>query len=323
MSETLNLILGIGILLLIISDFFYTTLSISGAGIVTRTVSAISHLLIQKLVKIFGRGIYSYSGLIINLLVLLIWILFIWLGLFLIYSSHPEAIVNSKGSVASTIERLYFTGYVLSTLGMGNFYPTTILFETISSIFSFFGFIFFTSSITYFLSVSTAVTNKRTFSRSVQNLGKTPETIVDTLLKIDSSYTYQQLLTFQQLLDKHVVYHQAYPVIHYYGHPESAVSLSLNLARLDEALSILLTSEKAITIREEATILRTTVTAYLKHVDTNYSWSFPKPKGDVSTELFEETKGDLDKTQLEKRRKIMIGLLKSEGYEWEDIRPGN
>ena len=200
MSETLSLIIGTILLISIIYDFFFTTLSGSGAGLVTRTVSAISHSFLQFLSRLFGRRIYRISGLIINLFVLLVWISVVWIGLFFIYSSNPEAIVNSQGKIASNIERLYFTGYILSTLGMGNFYPTTNSFETLSSISSFFGFIFFTSSMTYFLSVSTALINKRTLARSIQNFGKTPENIADKILKLDTSYAYQQIQVFQELL---------------------------------------------------------------------------------------------------------------------------
>lgn len=323
MSETLSLIIGIVLLVVIIYDFFFTTLSISGAGFITRTVAAVSHLFLQFFVKIFGRTVYSYSGIITSLVVLFVWIAIVWLGLFFVFTSDTEAIVNSQGKVANVVERLYFTGYVLSTLGMGNFYPTTNLFETLSSLFSFFGFIFFTSSITYFLSVSTAIVNKRTLARTIQNLGKTPETIADKLLEIDTSYSLQLILTFQQLLDRHVVSHQAYPVVHYYSHPQAAVCLSINIVRLDEALSILLTSEKGLKIRSEACILRDSITAYLRHVDNNYSWSFPKGEGKVSSEPLTYTVTGMDSTQLEKRRNILIGLLRSEGYQWEDISPRN
>src|SRR5690606_21164350 len=106
--------------------------------------------------------------------VLSVWIILVWVGLFLVFTSNPEAIVNSDGIAANLWERLYFTGYVLSTLGMGNFYPTSPFFEILTSFFSFFGFIFFTSSITYFLSVSSALVKKRLLAKTINNLGKSP-----------------------------------------------------------------------------------------------------------------------------------------------------
>ena len=175
MNETICLIIGSVLLIAIIYDFFFTTLSISGAGFISRGISLLSYKIIQFCSRVIGRRAYSYSGLIVNLSIFFTWLIVVWIGLFFLYSSNPEAITNSQGRIANNIERLYFTGYVLSTLGMGNFYSTTNNLEVLSSIFSFFGFIFFTSSITYFLSVSSAVINKRTLARSIELFGKTPK----------------------------------------------------------------------------------------------------------------------------------------------------
>lgn len=323
MNETIYLIAGSVLLITIIYDFFFTTLSTSGAGFISRGISYFSYKIIQFCTRIFGRKAYSYSGLIVNLSIFFTWLIAVWIGLFLLYSSNPEAITNSQGKMANSIERLYFTGYVLSTLGMGNFYPTTVNFEILSSIFSFFGFIFFTSSITYFLSVSSAVINKRTLSRSIERLGKTPEKIAATLLEINKSYAYQQLSNFQMRLDTHVVNHQAYPVVNYYSHPEPVNCLGLNIVRLDEAVSILLSSEKTSEIKEEIKILRRSLTAYLNHLDKSYFGSLPKGEDAVSTQPLNYKIKGMDGADLYNRRKILRGILRSEGYEWEDISPRN
>lgn len=323
MNEVVCLVIGIILLLVIVYDFFFTTLSISGAGFVSRGITLVSYKVIQFFFRMFGRRIYSFSGLTVNLSIFFTWLIVIWIGLFFLYSSNPEAITNSEGRAASTIERLYFTGYVLSTLGMGNFYPTTVKMEVLSSIFSFFGFIFFTSSITYFLSVSSAVINQRILSRSIERLGKTPEKIAAKLLEIDSAYAYQQLMSFQTMLDRHVANHQAYPVIHYFSHPQPQVCLGLNVVRLDEAVSILISSDKTNKIKEEVGLLRETLTAYLNHLEENYSGSLPKGKEKVSSQPLDYKITNMNSTDLNKRRKILRGVLRSEGFEWADISPRN
>lgn len=321
MNETISLIIGSILLIAIIYDFFFTTLSISGAGFISRGISYISYKVIQSFAGIIGRRAYSYSGLIVNLSIFFTWLLVVWIGLFFLFSSNPEAITNSQGKIASNLERLYFTAYILSTLGMGNFYPKTGEMEILSSIFSFFGFVFFTSSITYFLSVSSAVINKRTLARSIERLGKTPEKIAAKLLEINSSYAFQLMSNFQMMLDKHVANHQAYPVVHYYSHPEPAVCLGINIVRLDEAISLLISSDKAAGIKEETEILRGALSAYLNHLNTNYSDSLPKGEGTVSSKPLNYKITGLDPADLNNRRKVLRGVLKSEGYEWEDISP--
>lgn len=321
MNEILCLVIGFILLAFIIYDFFYTTLSTSGTGFISRGISKFSYKVIQFFAKIFGRGAYSYSGLIVNLSIFFTWIIVVWIGLFFLYSANPDAITNNQDRAANSIERLYFTGYVLSTLGMGNFYPTSIKMEVLSSIFSFFGFIFFTTSITYFLSVSSAVINKRTLARSIERLGKTPENIATKILEIDSAYAFQILSNCQTMLDKHVVNHQAYPVVYYYSHPEPAVCLGLNIARLDEAVSILISSEKANRIKEEVEILRGALTAYLNHLEKNYESSLPKGEEAVPLQPLNYEITNLDPADLSKRRKILRGILRSEGFEWDDINP--
>ncbi|MDT0646458.1 ion channel [Zunongwangia sp. F260] len=318
MSETL-LILGFIILLIAIHDFFYTTLSASGAGFVSKNVAILSDRILQFFVRTFGRKVYNYHGLFINLMILVVWLFLIWLGLFLVYSSNPEAITNSSGRVANYWERLYFTGYTLSTLGMGNFKPTSPFFELVTSCFSFFGFIFFTSSMTYFLSVSSAVVKKRTLAKSIYNLGHNPQAIVKKILALDSSYSFQQILELQEKVDGHSVSHQAYPVVHFYSRSEVKDSFSINIARLDEALTFLLKSKKGENLREELEILRSSLSNFLQNLDKNFSRSLPKAEASRSSEDLPHSLTERNSQELIERRRILEGLLKSEGLSWRQV----
>lgn len=319
MDDIVYLILGSGILLFLIYDFFFTTLSGSGAGFISKNISRLSHKVIQVLVKLCGRSVYSYSGLFVNLKVLSVWIIMVWAGLFLIYSSNVGAIVNSDGIAANIWERLYFTGYVLSTLGMGNFYPTSAFFEILTSFFSFFGFIFFTSSITYFLSVSSALVKKRLLAKTINNLGKSPVDIANTFRRFDKSYTLQQLKALQEMVDEHAVNHQAYPVIHYYSHPETDVCLSINLTRLDEALSILLGSDEVVEFRREIFPLRQALTNLLTHIYKNFSREIPSAQAlQYNLSLQYDVTG-VNEDVLLYRRRILDSLLTNEGLSWEEV----
>lgn len=318
MSEIL-LILGFVILLIAIHDFFYTTLSASGAGFVSENVAIFSDRIIQFSVRTFGRKAYDYHGLFVNLMILFVWLLLIWLGVFLVYSSNPEAITNSSGRAAYNWERLYFTGYTLSTLGMGNFKPTSPFFELVTSCFSFFGFIFFTSSMTYFLSVSSAVVKKRTLAKSIYNLGKNPKAIAKKILALDSSYSYQQIHDLQEKVDQHSVNHQAYPVVHFYSRSEGKDCFSINITRLDEALSILFYSDKGQNLQEELELLRSSISNFLQNLDKNFSRSLPKIEGSQSSENLPQGLTARNSQKLIERRRILESLLKSEGFSWREV----
>lgn len=313
--------LGIGSLILVVTiyDFFSTTLSGSGAGFIAEKISIFSDRIIQLLVKAFGRSVYKVHGLFVNLMVLAVWILLVWLGLFLVYSWNPEAITNSNGRPANLWERLYFTGYIISTLGLGNFKPISGFFEIVTSVFSFFGFIFFTSSMTYFISVSSALVNKRTLAKSIFNLGKSPQEIANKFLFLDSSYSYQQMLNLQEMIDKHSVNHHAYPVVHFYTESKPQKSLSLNLARLDEALSILIEYKDGGELQQELEPVRSSLTYFLENLEENFSNSLPTVKKSTDQSIFSYQGNVLKGEDLIKRRQVLEKLFISEGFTWEDV----
>lgn len=319
MVEIIYLILGILLLLVGIYDFFFTTLSGNGAGFISKMFSYYSYKAIHFFADHLGRRVFAYSGLLVNLMVLIVWIVLVWVGLYLVFSSNPEAIVDDSGNAANNWERLYYTGFTISTLGIGNFYPTSPVFQILTSCFSFFGFIFFTSSITYFISLSSAVINKRVLAKNIYNLGEDPESISRTLLALNAGYTFNQFKVLQDLIDRHAINHEAYPVIHFYGHPQPEICLSLNLARLDEALSILSNPGNMENLQKEMELLRNSITSFLNYMNHNFSRSLPT--GEYAPESFSlpyEIKG-LDTGYLQHRRKILEGLLKSENFTWKDV----
>lgn len=321
----LTLSLGSILLVLIICDFFYTTLSGSGAGFISKPIASFSYRIVRIFSKFFGRKIFDHSGMIVNLSILFVWIMVVWFGLFLVYSYDPAAITNSSSRPANWVERLFFTGYILSTLGLGNFKPVTPFFEIVTSIFSFFGFIFFTSSMTYLISVSSAVIRKRSLSRSISNLGKSPGEITKKLKDLSPAYRNQQLLSLQEQIDNHAVSHQAYPVVHFFSHQNPENCFSLNFTRLDEALRILSDdenkSETPSSQKEEIKLLRSTMTNLLLHLQKNFSDSLSKPETDTGNKN-EKNKvlyHQLDLADLDQRRELLSAFLRNEGFSWEAV----
>ena len=325
MEEILYLIGGWVILLLTLYDFFYTTLSGSGTAYLTKSCSLFTHKAILFLERKMSKKIFNVSGMLINLTMLAVWILLIWFGLFLVFSSNPEAITNSNGRAAAAVERLYFTGYILSTLGIGNFKPTSAFFEVLTSLFSFFGFVFFSTSMTYLLSVSSAVVNKRSLASSIRTLGSSPIEIVNRFRKIDSSFAYQQVLNLQQMINQYSTYYQAYPVLHFYHNTDEAVSMSTNIAKLDEAVSIMLNNPQFKSYHEELQLLRDSLNQFFKHLKSRFGQRANKEadinwyQSQLSEDLLKDGFSE-DKT-LSERRKVLTSLLQNENRSWKDVYP--
>lgn len=313
--NTFFLIIGLFTLTAVLYDFFYTTLSGSGAGIISEYVIRVTF----KILRVFSgksRKIFTYTGMFVNLSVLLAWSTLLWLGLLLVFSYYPSGITNSDSEPANLVERLYYTGYVLSTLGIGNFKPVTPFFEVMTAIFSFFGFIFFTTSMTYLISVSSAVIRKRTLSRSISTLGKNPSQIAERLKNLQPSYQDQQILSLQQQITSHLVSHQAYPVVHFFSHENQNNCFSINFVRLDEAMTILL-KEDTVNYsgsmgEDELNLLRSTMNDLLMHLKDKFIHSFLQQEDSHEFQ-------NIEKVSLNQRRKLLKAMLKSEKFDWNYV----
>lgn len=121
------------------------------------------------------------------------------------------------------------------------------------------------------------------------------------------------------MVDRHSVNHQAYPVVHFYNRSKPKDCFSINIAGLDEGISILLYSGKGDGLQEELEPLRISLTNFLENLEKNFSRSLPQvEQAEVSLNFSYTVEGDQYKG-LQTRRRILQRLLKSEGFQWEDV----
>jgi len=324
MEDLIYLLTGLILLAIGFFDFFYTTLSASNSSFITSTVSRIGHSIILFAEKKIGRKVFSLSGLVLNLTIILVWILIIWAGLYFLFTYDAGSIINSDGDMASTSERLYFTGYVLSTLGNGDFYPVSTYTQLISSSFSFFGFIFFTTAMTYLISVYTAVINKRHLSLAILNLGNSPEAVIRMLHSAQPSFIYTQINALQEKIDLVNEHYQAFPLIHYYHNVEINSSFSLNIAKLDEALTIML-SKSTSPHYKELYFLKKSMDSLLKRFDEFHNIpELQEPDKEVNWDylgksLEKDTKELAEKPDIVNRRKVLTSMLLHEDLKWAHV----
>lgn len=325
----LLLIAGILLVLITSMDFFYTTLSFNGAGTVNKKVTAACSaffLFLNRHTR--SRWPLRFSGLVQILLSLGLWIMLLWLGVLFIMSSDSMIIIEASSKETATwIDRLYFSGYVLSTMGLGDFIPTDPLWKVVTAIFSFSGFIFLTTAISYLLNLASAVLHKRSLGLTISNLGSSPEEVLATLHSNESfSRLKQYASTLQHQINTHNQNHYAYPLSHYFYSTTRQESFALNLAILDEALTLLLTGIKTSgPMKEEVGPLRDAIDKFLLMMERS-NVARPTAPNEVDLDLgllkkeglevnLEATKQDA----LKKRRALMAGFLRSSGWNWKDI----
>lgn len=331
------IILVSGILLVTVTalDFFYTTLSFNGAGPINKAATATLSSFFLFLADVFSnRRILKFSGLSHILMSISLWVLLLWIGLFLILSSAESAVVHSSSRApANLVNIFYFSGYVLSTLGNGEFIPASENWQLTVAFFSFSGLIFITTGISYLLNLASAILHKRTLALSISNLGASPEEIVThTYGNGNFQILIDRLPDLQNKINKHNQHHFAYPISHYFYSISHEESLALNLSRLDEALTIIYYhTEKSVMVEKEISIIRQAIHSFLEVLQHSF-FSELEDHEDITPDLEELKKqgvhliGQLPerkKPALKKRRSLLAGFMRSSGWSWQDVYSQN
>ena len=229
------LFFAILLLLIIIWDFFITVLSISGAGFVSSMISALISTVFLKLSRLLkNREVLNYSGVSVILSLIIWWIGGLWLGFFLLLVSDSDSVVNtSTHEMASISDKFYYSGYVLSTMGNGDFKPGSSTWQIVIAFFPFSGFIFITTAMTYLISVSSAVIFKRSLAHSITDI-----------MGLDNyderiNCLYENTDNIRNRINQHNQNHLAYPVVHYFYSLDKKASFSVGLWELNAMLTSL------------------------------------------------------------------------------------
>lgn len=236
--ETAQIIIGLGIIVFTYLDFFHTTLSGNGFGIFSRIVNQIlNRIFIQNR----ARTIFKFSGLTHLLVTTLLWMLLLFIGTYTVFTAGEEMVVNgTTGLPATHPERFYFTSYVLSTLGVGDFVPGTDASRILTGILSFSGFILITTGLTYLLSVINAVLNKKQLSFLISSMGKDVEEIFNFYKQQEElSDLISNASDLRQQILKNASSYLAFPMANYFLSKNDESALIVQLARLYEVLMIL------------------------------------------------------------------------------------
>lgn len=321
-------VLGAILLIAVTVDLLWTTLW------VTKGAGPITSLLMKWLWRLLRRSANRNSqfltliGPLVLSLGILVWILLLWGGWTLIFASAETALIDTlnRGPI-SWSDRIYFTGFTVFTLGIGDFVPREGFWQLLSILATASGLVFITLAITYILSVLGAVTQKRSFASNVNGLGTTSEEI----LRVSWDGNEFQgldlpLNTFTTQLNTLTINHNAYPILHYFYTQEADQAPTTSIAVLDEALTLLRfgvpeQDQPAKVIVKSA---RDSIHDYLELLHQSHveraDRTPPSPNLDslrergVPTVSDDEFNASLD--ELSERRRTLLGLLKSDVRQW-------
>lgn len=325
--------LGVILVFLVISDVLISTLAPRGSGFITERLRAGVWNFFHWICR--GKGtnkLLNYAGMFTITAWLAGWLLTFWIGNALIYiSDYTSVLVSSSNTSAGPLEKVYFVGYVLSTMGNGDFQPHGDGWRIYTSIISFFGFIIITLAITYLVPVLSAEMGKRKASVYIHSLGTSPD---DILLNAWNGKDFSNLTQHFSIIAEFVMQqsqqHVAYPVLHNFHSHLPRESLYINLTALDEALTILLIylPDHIHPHKQSIYPLRFAITDFLNTLQE----AFIRPSGNLPGPIQldrlkeyniplkqENTDIRMALERLRFRRKLLLGMLENDGWAWGHI----
>lgn len=310
-------VLGILIIIITFLDFFHTTISSHGYGYFS---DKLNNVLKRIILSFQSTRIYKFSGLIHLLVNSFFWLSLLVLGSFIIfYSSDQMVVQGSTMEPATAIQRFYYTCYVISTTGIGNFIPGSPQGEIAVAILSFTGFLMLTLAITYFLSVLNAVNHKKGIAVYITSMGENPEKLYD-FFNNDGKLAFESESDLKMLIINHTTNHLSFPIIESFISPQNRYNVPLQFASLYEVLRVLMVhTDKGSRQWKNLNSILDTIKFYLKsHVKNISGKKYDPEKLKKLREVWQVNYG----IQLEANDKydeLLFFSLKNSGKDWEDV----
>jgi hypothetical protein len=328
--------LGVLLLLITATDLINTSLSARGAGFITKRLSkAIWKVLLAITRNVGSRKVLEMGGAIILVSILVNWLLLIWLAASLLFISQPDSLMNVETNTATTIvSKIFYTGYTLSTLGLGDMEPESPFWDVLTAILSFTGLILISIAVTYLIPVVSAEIVKRRISVYITTIGCSVEEILSNYWNGKDFKELEE--PFVRLTDSVILHgqnHKAYSVLHFFHTADRKEAFVLNLTNLDEVLTVLLHS---IPQEQRPSLnvimgLRKAISSYLVTLPA----AFIVP-GEVTPPLpllsslegqgIKRIQGEAVNAayaSLGARRRLLLSLVKDDGWEWDDLEAGS
>lgn len=325
--EWLLLFSGIFLLIAIYTDLLQTTIQHTGAGYLSQRIGTYIWKIFLKLSGENGYNkILGSAGLIIVCSLIVFWIACIWLGYTLIFNFRVDSVLHTSSELPTDfMDKVYYTGYTLSTLGNGDMMASNNYWRILTVVNSISGLLIITLSITYLLPLLSAVTNKRKLCAYIAFLGNSPdEIIMKGWNGKDLSDLNQHIYELGLMILDHKEKHLLYPVLHYFHSTEKKFAAPVSLSILDETVSIIMASpilsekidklaldilrkslDDYLEILKEAYIPRTATAPYMPKLTSVYSEIGIDHK---NIQTFFET--------LTQRRELLHGMVLMDGWKW-------
>ena len=231
---------GVLVVGLVVVDAFWTALwSGMGGGPLTTLITA-SVRTVMGSVPMSGRRRLALVGPVVLLTIVVVWAVLLLVGFSLVAQAMPNGIVSSEtGLAADGWERVYYVGYTLFTLGMGDFVPAGDGARMLTVAMNALGMFMVTLGVTYLLPVISASVGARSFGSSVLSLGETPAEVIVEAWDGERVRLDDELRGLASDLSTLAHQHLAYPVLHLFHSADLSASAPRAVAVADGTLGLL------------------------------------------------------------------------------------
>lgn len=274
-----------------------------------------------------SRRLLSAGGPTVLLACFNTWFMLLWAGWSLVFASANGAVVQSTTRQPADIsELIYFVGFTIITLGVGDYVPQDGLWQILTVIASASGFFLVTLVITYAVPVVSAVVEKREVAAYIHGLGRSPRALLDRAWS-GSGYTElnSHLMTLTQKIRHLEKQHLAYPLLHHFHGRDRNDSLPLAITALDEALSILMVATPREQQPPDAVLVpaREAVSGLLSSLEVaSIKASGETPPLPLLPQRSKGRRSEMETgfRELAKRRSLLLSWVRDDWWSWPEPR---
>lgn len=232
---------GVLVLIIVMVDVAWTTLTTQGSGPVTGLVTVAVEWTATTAHRMSGsRTLLVTTGPVAIVGVGAVWVTLLWAGWLLIFSAFPNGVLEAQSQQAANLsERVYFVGFTLSTLGVGDFKPGGEVTRVLTALAAFNGLVLVTLLITYAVPVVQGAITRRKLAFSISLMGNSPQEMAWRAWQDDTQGFENALGQVSSDLVQCSEQRLAYPLLDLFYCRHTDFSLGVQLGRLDDALSLL------------------------------------------------------------------------------------
>lgn len=243
MGAGLQVVAGLGIITVALLDVAWTTVAAgSGAGPLTGRIARRSwQLALAVHRRRPSHRFLAVAGVSVVFVVLAAWITLVLAGWSVVFTAADGAVrATATGQPAGLVDRVYFVGYTVFTLGVGDMRPGKGTWQLLTVLATSSGLMLVTLAITYLVPVASAATQRRHLAVHVSSLGRSPAEILTRAWNGDGfGMLSQHLVTLTGLLHASAEGHHTYPVLHYFHSVNERAAAAPAITNLALALDLL------------------------------------------------------------------------------------